>query len=123
MIMGQIGEYRELTLEELRERFGQRCRDIQALELEAEKEKDQTIAGMFAEALGNIECAIAYLGQVNEQYLKQHTDGSRLVADYGLRSCNPATDFWLQAENAEGLLKDILRKLQGVEPLVPKEAK
>ena len=120
--MGQIGEYRELTLEELRERFGQQCRDIQALELKAKKGKAQSLAEMFAEALGNIECAIAYLGQVNEQYLKQHTDGSRLVADYGLRSCNPAMDFWLQAEQAEDSLKDILRRLQRVEPLAPKEA-
>ena len=121
MIVGQIGEYRELTLEELRERFGQQCREIQALELEAKKQQAESIAEMFAEALGHIADALCYLERVNEQYLEQHTDDGRLMADYGLRSCNPATDFWLQAEQAEDSLKDILHRLRRVEPLVPKE--
>ena len=122
MIVGQIGEYRELTLEELRERFGQQCRDIRALELEAEKEKAQTIAGMFAEALGHIEEALCYLGQVNEQYdPEQYADEIALVTEYGLRPCNPVMRFWTEADKAEEELKDILCRLQRVEPLAPKQ--
>ena len=37
MIMGQIGEYRKLSLEEERERFGQKCREAHALDLQANK--------------------------------------------------------------------------------------
>ena len=81
-----------------------------------------TIAGMFAKALGNLEDAVCYLGRVNEQYdPEQYADDIRLVLDYGLRPFNPAMDFWLQAEQAEEQIKDILCRLQRVEPLVPKE--
>lgn len=85
-----------------------------------ERRDTTTIAGQFAEVLGCLEDALNWLGQVNEQYdPEQYADDIRLVNDYGLRPCNPSMDFWLQAENAEGLLKDIIRKLQGVEPLAP----
>ena len=40
-VMGQIGEYRKLSLEEVRERFGQKCRQAQALDLQAQKENDK----------------------------------------------------------------------------------
>jgi len=87
-----------------------------------EERDTKTIAGKFAEALGSIEDAICYLGQVNEQYHpQQYADEICLVADYGLPPCNPVMDFWLQAELAEDLLKDILYKLQRVEQRVPKE--
>ena len=116
-MMGQIGEYRELNLKEQRERFGQQCRDIEASKLQAEKEQARSIAETFAEVLGNIECAIVYLGRVNEQYNpEQHADF------LGVRPCNQAMDFWLQTERAEDSLKDILGRLRRVEPLVPKEA-
>ena len=123
MILGQIGEYRELSLEEQREYFGQQCRDAQALErLEADQRDTTTIAGKFAKVLGCLEDALNWLGQVNEQYdPEQYADDIRLVNDYGLPPCNPAMDFWLQAALAEGALKGILDKLQGVEPLAPKE--
>ena len=87
-----------------------------------EERDTTTIAGMFAEVLGHLEETMYWLAQVNEQYdPEQDVDDIRLVTEYGLRFCNPAMDFWLQAELAEDSLKDILRKLQGVEPLVPKE--
>ena len=81
-----------------------------------EERETATIVGQFAEALGCIEDALCWLGRVNEQY-----EGGGDYVDDDIRFCNPSMDFWLQAENAEGSLKDILRKLQGVENLVPKE--
>lgn len=81
-----------------------------------------TIANDFAEALGCLEDALHYLEQVNKQYdPEEHADDIRLVVDYGLRPCNPAMDFWLQAEQAVEPLKIILSKLQRVAPLAPKE--
>jgi len=95
---------------------------LQEENMTTEKRDTKTIAGKFAEALGNIECAIMYLGQVNAEYdPEEHADDIRLVVDYGLRPCNPVMDFWLQAEQAEDALKAMLRKLQRVEPLAPKE--
>ena len=116
MIMGQIGEYRELSLEELRAEFGRQAREIQALESQAQKEQVKPIAGMFAEILGHLEDALCYLGRVNEQY-----EGGGDYVECGLRLRNPTMDFWLQAELAEDSLKDILRGLRRIEPLVPKE--
>ena len=124
MRMGRIGEYRELSLEELRVEFGRRAREIQALELQAPKEQVKSIAGMFAEALGNLEDALCSLGRVNEQYdPEDYVDEVRLVRDYGLPPSNPAMDFWLQSELAEDWLKAILRRLRRVESLAPKEVK
>ena len=81
-----------------------------------------TIAGKFAEALGYLEEAVNWLEQVNAEYdPAEHADDIRLVVDYGLRPCNPAVDFWLQADLAEDPLRTILRRLQRVQPLVPKE--
>ena len=88
-----------------------------------EQRDTTTLAGMFAEALGNLEDAVCYLGRVNEQYdSEQYPDEICLVTKYGLPPCNPVMDFWLQAELAEEELKDILCRLQRVEPLVPKGA-
>ena len=76
-----------------------------------------TIAGKFAEALGNIECAIAYLGQINEQY-EEHAD---LDPPYGLRPASPAERFWTETDKAEVELQDVFRRLQRVGALAPKE--
>lgn len=124
MIMGQIGEYRELSLQELRNRFGQEARDIQALELQAKKERAKPIAEMFAEALGNLEDALCCLTRINEQYEEyqaRYSDDIRLVTEYGLRHCNPELDFWLQTEKAEDSLGDMLYKLQRLRIPAPQE--
>ena len=74
------------------------------------------LRGKFAEALGHIDAALCYLGQVNKEYdPEQHSD---VVPQ---RFYNSALDFWLQAELAEDSLKDILRRLQRVESFAPKE--
>ena len=89
---------------------------------EPTEQRDTTTAGKFAEALGYLEETIYWLAQVNEQYdPEQYADETRLVRDYGLPPCNPALDFWLQAELAEKSLKNTLSKLQRVQPLAPKE--
>ena len=90
-----------------------------------ELERDTTtIAGMFAEALGHIEDALWYLGQVNEQYdPEEHRHKIRLIAPYRPRPYNPALDFWLQTEQAEEQIKKILSKLQRVALLAPKDLK
>lgn len=123
MILGHIGEHRELSLEEQRERFGQQCRDAQALDkLETEQGETKTLAGKFAEALGCLEDALHWLRQVNEEYdPDKHIDDTPPVRGYSLHRCKPVMDFWLQAEQAEEQLKNILRRLQRVEPLAPKE--
>lgn len=88
----------------------------------AEERDTATIAGKFAEALGFIEEAAYWLAQVNEQYEDYaDLDDIRLVTEYGLAPYNPATDFWLQTEQAEERIKDILNRLQRVQRLVPKE--
>ena len=88
----------------------------------SEERDTTTIAGMFAEALGNLEDALCYLGRVNAQYdSEQHDDDIRLVTHYGLPPCNPVMRFWSEADKSAEELKDILRRLQRVEQLVPKE--
>jgi hypothetical protein len=87
-----------------------------------EQRDTTTIAGKFAEVLGCVEDALHWLAQINEQYdPHNYIDVVCLVTEYGLRSANPAIDFWLQAELAEDVLKTLLHKLQRVEPLAPKE--
>lgn len=72
-------------------------------------EERETIAGKFAEALGHLEETVYWLAQVNDQYnVEQDADD--------IRFCNPAMDFWSQAELAEDALKVILRRLQRVAP-------
>lgn len=89
-----------------------------------EERDTQTIAGKFAEALGYIEDGICWLAQVNEQYDTKEQIAIRLKDVSGHhRFANPALDFWLQTENAEDVLKDMLRKLRGVAPLAPKEVR
>jgi len=86
------------------------------------EQRDTTIAGQFAEALGHLEETVYWLAQVNEQYdPEQYDDDIRLVTKYGLPPCNPAMDFWLQAEQAKDAVNGILDKLQHVESLAPKE--
>lgn len=90
--------------------------------MSVETRETVTLAGKFAEALGNLEDALCWLGQVNEQYMeKVDVDDIPLLIAHGPRPCSPAMDFWLQAEKGEDSLKDILRRLQRVEPLAPKE--
>ena len=81
-----------------------------------EERDTKTITEMFAEALGCLEDALCYLGRINEQYDPEQHD------DEVCPSYNPALDFWLQTEQEEELLKDILNRLQRVEPLAPKGA-
>jgi len=81
-----------------------------------------SIAGKFAEALGCLEDALCWLGRVNAEYdPEERADDVRLIMGYVLHPCNTVMDFWLQAEQAEDARKDMLRKLQRVEPLAPKE--
>jgi len=96
-------------------------RDWKAAERREEAEA-KTVAGKFAKALGHIEAAASYLGQVNEQYdLGESGAELRLITEQGVHFCNPALDFWLQADLAEGSLKILLHKLQRVERFAPKE--
>lgn len=89
-------------------------------EPEGDERDTKTIAGMFVEALGCIENGLNWLGQVNEQY-EPEEDVSNILPPRPWIPTKPAMDFWLQAELAEDLLKDILKRLQRVEPLAPKE--
>ena len=118
--MSESGKIR-IPLREWRSKDWEEERERRA-SLATEERDTKTIAGKFAEALGCLEDAICHLGQVNEQYdMEEHIDDVRLVTEYGLRPCNPALDFWLQADLAEGALQVILDRLQRVEPLAPKE--
>lgn len=81
-----------------------------------EERDTETIPGQLAEALGNLEDALCWLGRVNVQYKEEDW-----VAAHGLRPCSPAVDFWLQTELAEDAVKGILDKLRRVQPLASKE--
>ena len=123
MILGQIGEYRELSLEERRERLARDVREMEEIleGLQVEKKQAKSIAEKFAEALGCLEDAVSRLERINRQYdPEQYADEIRLVRDYGLPPCNPVMDFWLQTELAQDSLKDILCRLRRVESLAPK---
>ena len=88
----------------------------------SEERDTKTIVGMFAEVLGCLEDAACYLGRVNAQYdPEQYADEIRLVCDYGLPPCNPVMRFWTEADKSAEELKDILRRLRRVQPLVPKQ--
>ncbi len=91
--------------------------------LPSEQRDTTTIAGKFAEALGCIEDGLYWLGQVNARYDPQQHDDSRPVLGYSLHrgKPNPVIRFWIEADKASEELKDILRRLQRVEPLAPKE--
>ena len=86
-----------------------------------EERDTTTIAGMFAEALGNLEDAWNYLQQIDEQGQKQYADDVSLVADYGLRPCNPEMRFWEEVFEAKEGLWRIQKELKGVEKDMPKE--
>lgn len=91
---------------------------------ETEQKDTKSIVGIFAEALGCLEDALHWLGQVNEQYDSEQHSGARrwqLVDDMRPVICNPNMDFWLQTEFAEDKLKDILNRLRRVVSLAPKE--
>lgn len=119
-----MGETRKIRipLRELRSKHWEEERERRLENLATEQRDTTTIVGKFAQALGCIEDAICWLGQVNEQYDAEEQVAIRLKTVYG-RFCNPALDFWLQMDLAEKALKDMLRRLQRVEPLVPKEVK
>ena len=90
----------------------QQLKGVRAFTETLKEPERATIAGNFAEALGCIENSLYWLRRVNEQYdVEQDADD--------IRFCNPAMDFWLQAEQAEDAVKRILDKLQRVEPLAP----
>ena len=86
-----------------------------------EQRDTTTIAGMFAEALGNLEDAWNYLRQIDEQGQKQYADDIRLVAGFGLRPCNPEMRFWEEVFEAKEDLWRIQKELKAVEKDMPKE--
>ena len=112
MRVGRIGEYRELSLEEVRTKFAQLARHMQTLELQ-EKKKVKSIAGMFAEALGSLEDTIWLLERIDERYDDIHPKDE---CEY------PELNFWFGLDDAIEPLKNILRELQSVEKDVPKGA-
>ena len=112
MIMGQIGEYRELSHEErqeylmgLLESGTNETRTIQKAGLKAIRE-------MFAEALGCLEDAACHLRDIGKQYLELYPDDE----------CEePEVIFWWGIEEAIKPLEQIQEKLEAVADCVPKE--
>ena len=102
MIMGQIGEYRELSSQE---RLDNRMRDLRSA---LEKKETDSIAGMFAELLGCLEDAACWLHKVNAQYPDDDDDASD----------NP---FWGETYEATDPLNRIIKGLRAIEKCVPKE--
>lgn len=111
-----------IPLREWRSKSWEEEREGRLENLATEERDTETIAGKFAEALAYIQEAVYWLTEVNEQYdMGESGTELRLMTQLGVHPCNPALDFWLQADLAEGALKVILDKLQRVESLVPKE--
>ena len=114
MIMGQIGEYRELSSQE---RLDNRMRDLRSA---LEKKETDSIAGKFAEALGCLEDAACWLRELHQEFEKLYPD------DMDPR--DPAAPFWYAVNEAitsepftDSPLRDILQELQAVRKYMPKE--
>jgi len=118
MIMGQIGEYRELNLEERREHLAQQLKDAQVLGeilegLQGEEKEAQSIAEMFAELLGCLADAHAWLHEINERFEKCYPDD--------MDPKDPAAPFWYAVAEAIEPLDSVYDDLEAIEKDMPRE--
>jgi len=114
MIMGQIGPIRLFTREELQ------AKRMQVLASAKGERETDSIAGMFAEALGCLEDAGHWLCKLKQEFEKLYPDD--------MDPKDPAAPFWYAVNEAitsepftDSPLRDILQELQAVRKYVPKE--
>jgi len=103
MIMGQIGEYRELTASEILESLLQRLANKQPI----------AIPEMFAELLGCLEDAAHWLHKLNQEFEKLYPDD--------MDPKDPAAPFWYAVAEATEPLKSVFDDVRAIKKYMPKE--